>query len=238
MLWLLPVALLAGCEEGKRDTVEDFKQRWHAAVNSQQPEQLYDMLDAKSQRHIDLSLETLRGFDAGQQIAVINHLGGERVKDLTEMTPAQFFGLWWNRVMRGRPPGMTIEEPKAQQAVMVLKVEGKEQKIAVSVEAGQWVWRLPEQNFDFQAASSRDAEAGKIGKAGAVNTPQASSSDKPNPKLGGGQGEKDGKAGSPQAGPSAGGVDRRVVEDKDPRPSLRDQPAPQPIETDPGKVGD
>ena len=147
VITLVLLLLTTGCDAGGDATLDAFRERWYAAVNQRQPEQLYNLLDAKGKRFIDVQLETLRGLDADKQKVVINWLGGDRVDNLHGLSSARFFGLLWRKVTDDQPPKMVIEAQGDQGAYMVLNLKDKSQRIELKTEGGRWVWALPEQRF-------------------------------------------------------------------------------------------
>ncbi len=146
-LILISLLLATGCDRGGDDSLDAFREKWYASVNQRQPELLYDLLDAKGKRFIDVQLETLRGLDAEKQKVVINWLGGDRVNNLHELNSARFFGLLWRKVTDDQPPKMVIEAQGEQGAYMVLNLKDQSQRIELKIEGGRWVWALPEQRF-------------------------------------------------------------------------------------------
>lgn len=140
-------AAIAGCQEAEKPTLEQFKQQWYAAVNQRNPEQLYNMLDAKSQGVISQQLNQLRGLEESQQTQFINELGGDRVTSLHEMTYARYFGLLWRRITDGQVPTMKIEAKGDAAAYMVLGLKEKSTRIQLRLEGGKWTWSLPKQEF-------------------------------------------------------------------------------------------
>jgi hypothetical protein len=145
------VSLLAGCG-GSSESLSGFEKRWHSAINSRQPEQLYDMLDAASQRRIREDLERMRGMSEAEQRLAIEQLGGEKVKSLQELSPRKYFARLWERVLEGRKPTMNIEATGGDTAYMQVALDGgRRERIRLMVEGGKWVWVLPEQKFETGA---------------------------------------------------------------------------------------
>lgn len=144
----------AGCG-GSNETLDSFKQRWYAAVNSRQTEGLFDMLDLGSQRRLREDLERLRGLKPELQQSVIDQLGGERKQSLIELSPQRYFALLWHQLTEGRPPGMTIEAAGTDSAYMVLTLDGgRRQRIRLIVEGGRWTWSLPEQEVSVNTTAA------------------------------------------------------------------------------------
>lgn len=142
--------LLTACGNKGAQSLDSFKEQWYAAVNQRKPEQLYGLLDSKSRRTIDQSLETLRGLSEQEQLAVINHLGGDRVNSLHDLPNDRYFGLWWRKTTDDKLPTMTIEAQGDQSAYMVVALDDKKQRYELKVEGGRWVWSLGEQTFETQ----------------------------------------------------------------------------------------
>ena len=151
----LPVSM-AGCGNKSAQSLESFKEQWYAAVNQRKPEQLYALLDSQSRRTIDQALETLRGLSEQEQLAVINHLGGDRVSNLHDLPNDRYFGLWWRKTTDDQLPTMTIEAQGDQSAYMVVALGDKKQRYELKVEGGKWVWSLGEQNFENSPAPRQD----------------------------------------------------------------------------------
>lgn len=144
----LGLLALAACGGSGESSLEAFRRAWLDAVNRRQFEALYDMLDAQSRRRVALQLEQLRGLTPGEQKAVIDQLGGKRVEHLGQLTPEAYFALLWARATEGLRPTLTVEATGADAAYMELALEeGKTQRIRLSVEAGRWVWHLPDQGL-------------------------------------------------------------------------------------------
>lgn len=143
--WIFALVLtLSGCGGGAGESLDSFTQRWYAAINQRHVEELYDMLDAASQRRIRHDLEVMRGLPAKEQQDAINQLGGMRVKSLLELTPQKYFALLWDRATAGKRPTMSIEARGGESAYMVLALEGgRPQRIRLALEGGRWVWALP-----------------------------------------------------------------------------------------------
>ena len=161
MRWVAITVLtlgLAACGDDDGSSRDVFEQGWHEAVNNRQPDQLYHLLDSVSRRKIDTMLETLRGFDKNRQRVVIDFLGGKRISNLHEITPDEFFGLWWDKATNGKQPTMTIDAAGDTQAGMTLRLGGKSQKILITRESGRWVWRLPAANFDLKRQATGKAD--------------------------------------------------------------------------------
>jgi len=138
---------LSSCGGGSNESLESFTKRWHAAVNQRQTGELYDMLDAASQRRIRHDLELMRGLSAAEQQEAINQLGGERVKSLTELTPQRYFARLWEKVTLGKKPRMSIEAQGGNAAYMILSLDGgQSQRVRLTIEGGRWVWVLPEED--------------------------------------------------------------------------------------------
>jgi len=144
---LVFACLLPGCEEDDQPSLDRFQQQWHEAVNQRQPHKLYEMMNAASRRHVEVELEQLRGLEPEHHSFLINQLGGERIKNLHELTPDKYFGLWWRRVTDEQLPTMRIEASGPTAAYMLLTLNDKTQRIELMIEAGRWRWMLPEQNF-------------------------------------------------------------------------------------------
>lgn len=138
-----------GCGRGSdASALEHFRTRWLDAVNRNQFDRLYDLLDAGSQRRVSHDLEVLRGLTPREQQTVIDQLGGTRIPDLSALSPADYFALLWARATEGHRPTLTVEATGADAAYMELTIEGQPpQRIRLSLEAGRWVWHLPEQNL-------------------------------------------------------------------------------------------
>jgi len=137
---------LTACDGGRAESLDDFKSRWYAAVNSRNGEPLFEMLDSASRRRIDNELQRLRGLPPGEQQPVINALGGERVSDLSQVPVQRYFGLWWNRATDGVAPRMEVEAAGSDNAYMILSTDTGKQRFRLMTEGGRWVWVLPEQS--------------------------------------------------------------------------------------------
>ncbi len=140
---------LVGCDEDDGASFDRFTKDWHDAVNTRQTDKLFDMLDARSRRHVELQLEQLRGLDPKHHQFIINQLGGERVETLHQLTAAKYFSLWWRRVTDEKQPTMRIEAKGGEAAYMVLELDDKSQRIELVKEAGRWRWVLPKQSFSL-----------------------------------------------------------------------------------------
>ncbi len=141
--------LLTGCGGKSGPSLDTFKEKWYAAINQRQAENLYPLLDSKSRRTIDQALETLRGLNEQEQLTVINHLGGERIRTLQELSSDRYFALWWRRTTDDQLPTMTFEAVGEQSAYMIVALGENTQRFALKVEGGRWVWSLPEQRFEM-----------------------------------------------------------------------------------------
>ena len=150
ILMLLPM-MLTGCSGPSEPSLEDFKEKWYAAVNQRRGEELYHLLDARSRRKIDEQLERVRGLSEEMHREVINFLGGDKVSNLHELSNARYFALWWNTVTDNPPPTMVIEATGGQGATMMLTLNEQSQRIELKIEGGKWVWSLPEQTFELPA---------------------------------------------------------------------------------------
>lgn len=157
LLCALSLLSLTGC--GAKDdaqSLEIFRQRWFDAVNEQNGEALYTMLDAASKRWVSRELDELRGLDDHAQQRVIDQLGGQRAENLIAFTPGQYFGLLWRQATEGRRPTMKVEAAGDQTAYITLSLnDAKPQRIRLAIEGGHWVWQLPEADFSVRARSSR-----------------------------------------------------------------------------------
>lgn len=153
---LFVVAMLAGCgSPGDERSLELFRQKWFDAVNNQEGEVLYDLLDAASKRWVSRELDELRGLGPEAQQAVTDQLGGQRSDSLAEFTPAKYFGLLWRQATAGRRPTMKVDAAGAQTAYITISLGDSEAKrIRLTVEGGQWVWQLPEAEFSVRARSN------------------------------------------------------------------------------------
>jgi hypothetical protein len=140
---LLAALWLVGCgNEG--ETLGQFEQRWHEAVNNRNADTLFDLLDSGSQRRVRRELETLRGLDPQAQQAVINQLGGIRVQSLMELKPQDYFALLWRLATEDKRPTMKIEASDQSSAYMLLALEGRgRQRIRLVLQGGRWSWQLP-----------------------------------------------------------------------------------------------
>lgn len=155
----LLLVTLTGC--GSKDdaqTLEIFRQKWFAAVNEQQGEALYTMLDSASKRWVSRELDELRGLDKDTQRRVVDQLGGQRADNLMEFTPGQYFGLLWRQATEGRRPTMKVEASGSQTAYIELSLnDTAPQRIRLVIEGGHWVWQLPEADFSVRARQARSA---------------------------------------------------------------------------------
>lgn len=148
ILALLAPLALAGCGDDPLASIETFRQTWADAAEQRDGEKLFDLLDARSRQAIEAQLNRLRGLDRRSQKTVIDTLGGDRIRDLREMSPRRYFGLWWNKATDERVPTMTIEAEADESATMVLSLPGRSERFALRLERGRWTWALPEQDFD------------------------------------------------------------------------------------------
>ncbi len=144
---LVLVATVPACGSKGGESLDSFKARWYGAINQRKPELLYTMLDAKSRRLIDVQLETLRGLPDADQVAVVNHLGGDRVANLHEIDNARYFALWWRKATDDQLPTMTIEAAGERSAYMMVALRDQKQRFELKVEGGKWVWALNEQKL-------------------------------------------------------------------------------------------
>ena len=142
--------IAAGCGGGDVESLDHFRLRWQEAVNSRDDGRLYDMLDSRSRRRIATDVEHLRSIESKQaRDAVINQLGGERLESLVDLTPRDYFARVWHLATDGRRPTMTVEKAGEGTAYMWLTIDDtRRQRIRLEVEAGRWVWTLPEQQFN------------------------------------------------------------------------------------------
>lgn len=147
-LALVPMLALVGCDRNATPSLPAFEQRWHEAVNTRHAEQLFDMLDSRSRQNISHDLEVMRGLAAPLQQAVIDQLGGDRVETLHDMTADRYFALLWHKATDGRRPTMSVEAAGPDNAYMILGLQNAQVRVRLVVEAGQWVWVLPEQHFE------------------------------------------------------------------------------------------
>lgn len=139
------VPALNGCGSGPGSSLTAFESAWHGAVNANQPQRLYDLLDAGSQRWIEARLETLRGLPVERQREFLAWLGGDRVDDLTALTPAMLFGRLWEHVTLGARPTMRMAEVGGDWAIMEVRLgPQKAQRFRVVLEDGRWRWVVPE----------------------------------------------------------------------------------------------
>lgn len=153
---LLLVALPGCGSQDDAQSLEIFRQEWFDAVNDQQGETLYAMLDAASKRWVSRELDELRGLDKETQRRVVDQLGGQRADSLMEFTPGQYFGLLWRQATEGRRPTMKVEASGAQTAYIELSLnETTPQRIRLVIEGGHWVWQLPEADFSVRAKQSQ-----------------------------------------------------------------------------------
>lgn len=151
VIGLLLAAMLGGCG-AREETLPQFEQRWHQAVNQRQGQDLFKLLDATSQRRVQQELEMLRGLEAQAQQAVIDQLGGVRVRSLMELQPADYFALLWEQATEGKRPTMSVEASDQSTAYMVLSLEGRgRQRIRLIRQAGRWSWQLPAMAADQTA---------------------------------------------------------------------------------------
>jgi len=145
---LLVGLVLTGCGGSDVEPLETFEARWHENVNARRGAGLFDMLDGNSQRKLEHDLQTLRGLPADQQAAAIQQLGGKQLASLSELKTDEYFALLWSRATNGELPRMQIEASGTANAYMVLTMnDGRNERIALIAQGGQWRWRLPEQNF-------------------------------------------------------------------------------------------
>lgn len=140
---VLAASLLCACGRGGNESLDQFQARWYAAINENRIADLYEMLDAATQRQIRHDLETMRGATQAEQQEVINQLGGAKINKLTEITPKEYFARLWELAFHGKKPTMKIEARGADAAYMVLGLDGKRERIRLIVEGGKWVWVPP-----------------------------------------------------------------------------------------------
>lgn len=157
----LLLLVLPSCgSQDDAQSLEIFRQKWFAAVNDQQGESLYTMLDAASKRWVSRELDELRGLDQDTQRRVVDQLGGQRADNLLEFKPGQYFGLLWRQATEGRRPTMQVEASSAQTAYIVLSLnDAAPQRIRLVIEGGHWVWQLPEADFSVRARQSNATKA-------------------------------------------------------------------------------
>jgi hypothetical protein len=90
---------------------------------------------------------------------VIDQLGGERVRSLSELTPQRYFAALWQRLTEGERPGMQIEAEGDESAYMILSLgETRKQRVRLVVEGGRWAWVLPEQRFGPAATQPAETQ--------------------------------------------------------------------------------
>lgn len=160
MLGLLVLGTLQGCgAQDEAKSLEIFRQRWFEAVNKQDGESLYTMLDAASKRWVSRELDELRGLDEKAQKRVIDQLGGQRAENLLGVTPGQYFGLLWRLATEGRRPTMKVEAAGEQTAYITLSLnDAAPQRIRLAIEGGHWVWQLPEADFSVRAKKDQTVQ--------------------------------------------------------------------------------
>ena len=140
-------ALAAGCDGGD-PSIDTFTSSWHDAINSERYEQLFELLDAVSRREIDHELKQLRGLAETDQQHLIDHLGGERIDSLRDLTASNYFARKWRLALGGRNPTMKITAHGGGLGEMVLELdESRRLRVELKIEADRWVWRLPRQRL-------------------------------------------------------------------------------------------
>lgn len=142
-------AMLTACGGGggqSPQTLDELADRWRQAVSEDQPEQLFNMLDARSRQAIAHQLQRLRGLDQPAQQAVVDQLGGMRLSDLSTMSAQQYFARLWHHVTDGRRPTLTVQQRGEDWAAMHASL-GPQRTLELRVmrQAGRWVWQLPAQ---------------------------------------------------------------------------------------------
>lgn len=169
LLWALAglclscLLMVPGCgSKDESQSLEIFRQRWFEAVNKQDGEALYSMLDAASKRWVSRELDEMRGLQDEAQQRVIDQLGGQRAANLLEFTPGQYFGLLWRQATEGRRPTMKVEAAGAQTAYITLSLnDAPPQRVRLVIEGGRWVWQLPEADFSVRARTQKQQSAGQ-----------------------------------------------------------------------------
>jgi|GEM_PF-1697177 len=153
LLALLLLCGLTGCGSGgEAQSLERFRQKWFDAVNNQDGESLFHLLDAQSKRWVSRELDELRGLNIDAQKRIVDQLGGQRMESLIDMTPPQYFGMLWRQATAGRRPTMKVDAAGAQTAYITISLDDSPPKrIRLTVEGGQWVWQLPEAEFSVRA---------------------------------------------------------------------------------------
>ncbi len=142
---------LTACGGGGDPDISTFEQKWHAAINNQQYDRLYTLLDSAGQRRFRQELEELRGLSKSVQQQVIDQLGGHRIESLDQLTPPEYFARLWHQTIKGRRPTMQVRAHGNGLGEMILELDDAKLKIDLAVEGGRWVWRLPSQEFDRPA---------------------------------------------------------------------------------------
>lgn len=161
MACLVMVSLwLPGCgTKGDAQSLDVFRQRWFDAVNNQDGQALYQMLDAASKRWIASELDQLRGLDSETQKKVLDQLGGQRASNLMDFTAGQYFDLLWEQATQGRRPTMKIVAAGAQTAYITLSMaDTKPQRVRLTIQGGHWVWELPETQFSVRAEELKQSQ--------------------------------------------------------------------------------
>ena len=158
------ISLAAGCDGGT-PPIETFAKNWNDAINSERYDQLFELLDAISRREIDYELKQLRGLAETDQQYLLDHLGGERIDSLRDLTASKYFARKWRLVLRGRNPKMKITAHGGGLGEMTLELDkSRRLRVELKIEAEKWVWRLPRQRLidplimrDGSAAPRREA---------------------------------------------------------------------------------
>ncbi len=147
---------LAGCGR-EHPGIQTFERQWHDAMNRRRYERLYDLLDARSQRRIDVELEKLRGLGENEQSFVLDHLGGEQLSSLADLEPDRYFARWWHKATSGRRPKMSVEDHDDGNGYMMLSFDdGPKLRVRLTVQSRRWVWHLPPQDLDADAPTPAD----------------------------------------------------------------------------------
>lgn len=153
LLALVMLGVLAGCgSNSDAQSLDRFRQKWFDAVNNQDGESLFHLLDAQSQRWVSRELDELRGLNMAAQKRIVDQLGGQRMESLIDVTPPEYFGMLWRQATAGRRPAMKVDAAGAQTAYITISLDDSAPKrIRLTVEGGQWVWQLPESEFSVRA---------------------------------------------------------------------------------------
>ena len=142
----MALGVLTACTD-RTESLAGFEAAYEQALQQGRTDKLYLLLDSNSRRRVDTMLDTARGFDSEVQARILKQLGASETVSLDQMQPPEFFALWWDSILQSKRPSVAIAESNGDATIaawLVLKVDDREQRMALIQETGRWAWRLPE----------------------------------------------------------------------------------------------